>query len=58
MKIFITGVAPITLDSLTSGFNIAKDLTRDKEFNGMIRIYRNRVKRITGEQLCCKIKKH
>ncbi len=34
-RIFITGVAPITLDSLTSGFNISKDITRDKEFNEM-----------------------
>ena len=35
-RIFITGVAPITLDSLTSGFNILKDITRDVEFNEMI----------------------
>jgi len=34
-RIFITGVAPITLDSLTSGFNILKDITRDQEFNEM-----------------------
>ena len=27
-RIFITGVAPITLDSMTSGFNISSDLTR------------------------------
>ena len=35
-RIFITGVAPITLDSLTSGFNISKDITRDSEFNDMV----------------------
>ena len=35
-RIFITGVAPITLDSLTSGFNISKDITRDKDFNEMV----------------------
>ena len=35
-RIFITGVAPITLDSLTSGFNIVKDITRDVEFNEML----------------------
>ena len=34
-RIFITGVAPITLDSLTSGFNISLDITRDEEFNEM-----------------------
>ena len=35
-RIFITGVAPITLDSFTSGFNISKDITRDSRFNEMI----------------------
>ena len=30
-RIFITGVAPITLDSLTSGFNIGKDISQDIE---------------------------
>ena len=35
-RIFITGVAPITLDSMTSGFNIITDLTRDPRFNEMM----------------------
>ncbi len=35
-RIFITGVAPITLDSLTSGFNIGKDITKDLRFNEML----------------------
>ena len=35
-RIFITGVAPITLDSLTSGFNIGKDITQDVRFNEMM----------------------
>ena len=35
-RIFITGVAPITLDSLTSGFNIGKDITQDEDFNDMM----------------------
>lgn len=35
-RIFITGVSPITLDSLTSGFNIGKDITQDERFNEMI----------------------
>ncbi len=34
-RIFITGVSPITLDSLTSGFNIASHLTTDALFNEM-----------------------
>ena len=35
-RIFITGVAPITLDSLTSGFNISSDKTQDERFNEMM----------------------
>ena len=35
-RIFITGVAPITLDSLTSGFNIGKNITQDVRFNDMM----------------------
>ena len=35
-RIFITGVAPITLDSLTSGFNISSDKTQDRELNEMM----------------------
>ena len=32
-RVFITGVTPITMDTMTSGFNIIKDITRDEEFN-------------------------
>jgi len=32
-RLFITGVTPITLDSLTSGFNIADNISNDSEFN-------------------------
>ena len=34
-RIFITGVAPVTMDSTTSGFNIAKDLSKSFNFNNM-----------------------
>jgi len=34
-KIFITGVTPITLDSLSSGFNIVKHITYREEFNNL-----------------------
>ena len=34
-KVFITGVSPITLDSLTSGFNISTNLSLDPRFNEM-----------------------
>ncbi len=42
-RIFITGVAPITLDSLTSGFNIGSDITQDREFNEMLGFTREEV---------------
>ena len=32
-RIFITGVSPITLDSMTSGFNISTNLSLDPRFN-------------------------
>ena len=35
-KIFITGVSPVTLDDVTSGFNIAKNITNDSKFNSIV----------------------
>ncbi|PKQ70251.1 AAA family ATPase [Raineya orbicola] len=35
-RFFITGVSPITMDSLTSGFNIVKHLTHHKNFEAMM----------------------
>ncbi len=35
-RVFITGVLPVTIDDLTSGFNIAQILTLDPEFENMM----------------------
>ena len=35
-RIFMTGVSPVTMDDLTSGFNIAANLTLDDEFNAAL----------------------
>lgn len=35
-RMFITGVSPITLDSLTSGFNMATNISTDASFNEMM----------------------
>lgn len=43
-KIFATGVSPIALDSFTSGFNIASDLTRHPAFNEMMGFTKEEVK--------------
>ncbi len=35
-KIFLTGVSPVTLDDLTSGFNIASYVSQEAKFNQML----------------------
>jgi len=42
-KMFITGVTPITLDSLSSGFNIVKHITYREAFNGLAGFTENEV---------------
>ena len=48
-RIFITGVAPITLDSTTSGFNIARDITKNIMFNDMLGFSKKDVKYLMTE---------
>jgi len=35
-RLFITGVSPVTLDDVTSGFNIGKNISIDADFNEML----------------------
>ncbi len=35
-RIFMTGVSPVTMDDLTSGFNIATNITQEPGFNAMV----------------------
>ena len=49
-RIFITGVAPITLDSLTSGFNIGRDITQDLEFNEMMGFTKSELTQLLNNQ--------
>ena len=42
-KMFITGVTPITLDSLSSGFNIVSNISNDKKFNALAGFTQNEV---------------
>ena len=49
-RIFITGVAPITLDSMTSGFNIISDLTRDSRLNEMMGFTKDELIKIMDSQ--------
>jgi Predicted AAA-ATPase len=45
-RIFITGVAPVTVDSMTSGFNIASDITLDIRYHNMMGFIESEVKGI------------
>lgn len=45
-RLFVTGISPITLDSLTSGFNIATNISLKKEFNEMLGFIQDEVKTI------------
>ena len=49
-RIFITGVAPITLDSLTSGFNIGLDMTQDRDLNEMMGFTEEELRKLMKEQ--------
>ncbi len=35
-RLFITGVAPITMDDVTSGFNIGTNVSLEPDFNEMV----------------------
>ena len=50
-RFFATGVSPITLDSLTSGFNIATDYTQFETFNEMMGFTEEEVRFLISETL-------
>jgi hypothetical protein len=48
-RIFMTGVSPIMLDDLTSGFNITRNYTLDEKLNAMLGFTRNELSWIMDE---------
>ena len=50
-RFLATGIAPVTLDSMTTGFNIATDITRKPLFASMIGFTEEEVKQIIKEVL-------
>jgi hypothetical protein len=48
-RIFITGISPVMLDDLTSGFNIATNITLNRLVNEMLGFTENEVKGIIGK---------
>ncbi|MGK5092907.1 AAA family ATPase [Deltaproteobacteria bacterium TL4] len=45
-RLFVTGVTPITLDSMTSGFNIGVHLSRNERFHSMLGFETHEVKQM------------
>ena len=45
-RLFITGVSPVTMDDLTSGFNIGTNYTTQPEFNAMVGFTEQEVREI------------
>ena len=43
-RIFMTGVSPVTMDDLTSGFNIATNISANENFNAMLGFTADEVK--------------
>jgi len=50
-RFFATGIAPVTLDSMTTGFNIATDITKDSDFVDMVGLTNDEVKALINEIL-------
>jgi hypothetical protein len=50
-KIFVTGITPIMLDDLTSGFNISNNLSVDVRYNEILGLTRKEVEWVM-EQIC------
>ena len=48
-RTFITGVCSISLDSMTSGFNIATNITNDYRFNSMTALTHEEVKKLIDD---------
>ena len=47
-RLFVTGVSPVTMDDVTSGFNIGANLSLRPEFNEMLGFTEDEVRRMLG----------
>ena len=48
-RIFMTGVSPVTMDDLTSGFNIATNISLNSNYNAMIGFTKEETKKIFAD---------
>ena len=45
-RLFVTGVSPVTMDDVTSGFNIGQNISLEPEFNGLLGFSEQNVARL------------
>ena len=48
-RLFITGVSPVTMDDVTSGFNIGTNVSLEPDFNEMVGFTEAEVRRLVGD---------
>ena len=48
-RLFMTGVSPVTMDDLTSGFNVAMNVSQDEGLNAMVGFTKDEVRRILSD---------
>lgn len=48
-RLFITGVSPITLDDVTSGFNIGRNISLDPRFNALLGFTHDELERLFAD---------
>ena len=48
-RLFMTGVSPVTMDDLTSGFNVATNVSADKGLNAMIGFTQEEVRKLVED---------
>ena len=48
-RLFMTGVSPVTMDDLTSGFNVATNVSGEEKLNAMIGFTLDEVRRIVAD---------
>ncbi len=50
-RFFATGVTPVTLDSMTSGFNVAKNISLERRFNEMAGFTRDELEKMVRDTI-------
>jgi hypothetical protein len=50
-RVFITGVSPLVLSDMTSGYNVATNISLDEDFNGLCGVSEEELNGLVGEVL-------